>query len=235
MKVLAIIPARGGSKEIPMKNIKKLGGKPLIEYTIQAAKKSKEINRIIVSTDSTRIAQISLKAGAEIPFLRPKALSKDNSSIIDTINHTLEFLRINESYVPDIISLLQPTSPLRTSQTIDQSIRMLKKSKFTSVIAVSEIKTHPYASFWNNNNYLVAYNSNFRKYDQRQKYPALYYPTGSVYTFWNTTLKKYNSIYGPKIKPLIEQFSIDIDTKYDFFIAEMMILHWKKYRKKFQR
>jgi len=234
MRTVAIIPARGGSKGVPLKNIRMMAGRPLIEYTISSAKNSKKIDRIIVSTDDKKIAQISKSLGAEVPFLRPKVLAQDDSSSINVIKHALQFLLINQSYTPDIILILQPTSPFRTTEVIGRSIEMLKKSKeATSVISVSKIKTHPYNAFWYNTKYLKPFNDNFQKYSQRQKVPSLYYPTGSIFTFWNKTLKKYHSIYGPRIKPIIEEHSIDIDTTFDFFISEMKMLHWKKYQKKF--
>ncbi len=233
MHVLAIIPARSGSKEIPKKNIRKLAGKPLITHTILAARRSKLIDKIVVSTDNKKIAQISKLAGAEVPFLRPKKISSDNSSILYTIKHTLKFLHMKKNYVPDVIILLQPTSPLRTSKMIDYSINMLKESDATSILSVSKVKTHPFASFWFKKNYLKPFINNFSKFQQRQRYPDLYYPTGDIYVFWYNTLKKYNSIYGPKIKPMIikDGISVDVDKLFDLFICEMTILYWEKYKK----
>lgn len=235
MNILAIIPARGGSKGIPLKNIKKLGEKYLIEYSILAAKNSKQIDKIVVSTDSNRIANISKRAGAEVPFLRPKKFSKDNSTIIDVIKHALKFLSVNQSYTPEIIVILQPTSPLRTTETINKSIRMLKKSNATCILSVSKVKTHPYASFWYNKKYLKPFKSDFEIYDRRQKNPSLYHSTGSIYAFWHDTIKKYDSIYGPKIMPLIEEdeFNVDVDNEFDFFVCEMKLLHWKNFKKTF--
>ena len=235
MNILSIIPARAKSKGLPMKNIQQLGGKPLIEYSILSAKKSRFINKILVSTNSLKIAQISKLAGAEVPFLRDKKISQSSTPMLNVIKHSLRFLRLEQNYVPDIVLILQPTSPLRTARTIDRGIRLLKRSKATSVLSVAEVKTHPYASFWYHSKYLKPFKPNFKKFYQRQKYPKLYYPTGSVYIFWNETLKKYNSIYGPKIKPLIvdDEISIDIDNDYDLFICEMTMQHWKKYRRKF--
>jgi len=236
MNIVAIIPARSGSKGIPMKNIQKIAGRPLIEYTISSAKNSKKIDRVVVSTDSNKIARIAKQAGAEVPFLRPKKISGDSSSTLDVVKHTLRFLFNNQSYVPDIIIILQPTSPLRTTRLIDKSIRVLKKSDTTSVITVSKIKTHPYISFWYNKQYLKPFKSDFQKYNRRQKLPALYCPTGSIYTFWYETLKKYDSIYGPKIKPIIvkeAETNIDIDELFDLFISEMAIKYWGKYKKRF--
>ena len=234
MRILAIIPARGGSKGLPLKNIQNLVGKPLIVHTITSAKKSRLIDKIIVSTDDKKIAQISENACAEVPFLRPQKISQDNSSTLAVIKHALRFLYVNQSYVPDIIIILQPTSPLRTTKIINKAIKMLKTSNATSVLSVTKIKTHPYGSFWHKKKYLQPFSRSFSKYNQRQKYPILYYPTGDIYAFWYKTLKKYNSIYGPKIKPLIiEDHSIDIDGLFDLFICEMKILYWEKYKKSF--
>ena len=191
-KILAIIPARGGSKGIRRKNLQKLSGKPLIAHTIIAAKKTKSINKIIVSTDDKEIGKISKNNGAEVPFLRPKQISKDTSSTIEVIKHALKFLQENQSYVPDIIILLQPTSPLRTSQLITKTINTLKKSKATSVITVSKITKHPYASYWLKNDFLKPFEKNFTKYSRRQEFPDLFFPTGAVYTFWYDTLKKFS-------------------------------------------
>jgi len=231
-KILAIIPARGGSKAIRRKNLQKLSGKPLIAHTIIAAKKTKSINKIIVSTDDKEIGKISKNNGAEVPFLRPKQISKDTSSIIEVIKHALKFLQENQSYVPDIIILLQPTSPLRTSQLITKTINTLKKSKATSVITVSKITKHPYAAYWLKNDFLKPFEKNFTKYSRRQEFPDLFFPTGAVYTFWYDTLKKFNSLYGPKIKPIVvHDEDIDIDNLRDLFFAEMMLKNWKKYKK----
>jgi CMP-N-acetylneuraminic acid synthetase len=233
MKILAIIPARGGSKGIPCKNIKKVVGKPLIEYTIHAAKDSKKLDRIIVSTDSPQIAKIAISVGVEAPFLRPKKISGSNSSTIDTIKHTLKFFA--DTYVPDIILILQPTSPFRTSEMIDKSINLLQKSKADSVISVSKVKNHPYKSYWYDKKFLKSFRSDHeKKYYQRQQLPDLFYENGTIYAFWTKTLKKYDSIYGQKIKPLIakeNEIHIDIDDKFDLFISEMILLYWEKYKK----
>ena len=236
MDILALIPARGGSKGISNKNIRNLAGKPLIEYSIISAKKSKRINRIIVSTDNKKIASISKKAGAEIPFLRPKQISKDNTPIIDVIQHTLDFLENTESYKPKIIILLQPSTPLRSIQDIDNSINLLLNSKSSSVISVFPTKTHTDISFTIHHSFLKPLNPKFEKHSLRQKRKSIYTPSGLIYAFWYDTLKKYNSIYGPKIKPLISQNNaelIDIDEPFDLFLAEMILKHWKHFLKNF--
>lgn len=235
MEILAIILGRGGSKGIPMKNIQKLAGKPLIVHTISEAKKSKLISKIIVSTDNKKIAKIVQKAGAEVPFIRPKKISHDSSTTIDVVKHAINYLEKKQHYKPDIITLLQPTSPFRTAKIIDRSITMLKNSKSDIVLGVQKIKTHPYRAFWLKGNYLKPFYQDFLKYHQRQLFPTLYYPTGSIYTFWTKTVKKFGHMYGPKIKPLIienEEYNIDINSIFDLFISEMVLSNWLFYKKK---
>jgi len=233
MKILGIIPARGGSKRLPSKNILKLVNQPLISYTINAAKNSKLINKIILSTDSKKIAKLYNSEGINLPFLRPKNLAQHNTPIIKVIEHTLSYLKKNENYEPDIIILLQPTSPFRTSQMIDKSIQLLIESRASSVVSVTKTKIHPAYYYNYKKNYLTPYNL-IVNHNYIQKTSEVYIPTGSIYTFWNKTLKKYNSIYGPKIKPLFMNNieTIDIDDIFDFFVSNMIILHWKKFKQK---
>lgn len=227
MKVLAIIPARGGSKGVPLKNIRKLNGKPLIKYTIDAAKKSKLLDRIIVSTDNERISTLAKKYGADVPFRRPKKISGSQATQFQVIKHTLNFLK-TQKYYPDIVVLLQPTSPFRTAKIIDDSINKLIKSKATCVVSVMPIKQHPFASFWIKNGMLTPFKKDFDSHGIRQKRPILFYPTGSVYTFLAKNLTQYKSIYGPKMKPIVEdESSLDIDTPLDFFICEMVSKYGK--------
>ena len=125
MKILAIIPARSGSKSIPHKNIRSLSGKPLLAYSIEHAIKSEMINRVIVSTDSEQYAEIARSFGAETPFLRPKEISEDNSNDRDFFIHALTWFKENENYVPDICVHLRPTHPVRKIQDIDEMIKLL--------------------------------------------------------------------------------------------------------------
>ena len=236
-KVLCIIPARSNSKGIPSKNIQKVFGKPLIEYTINTAKKSRLVTRIIVSTDSQKIANVAIKLGAEVPFIRPKKISNDFATQCDVVQHAVKLLLEKESYVPDIITILQPTSPIRTGAMIDRSINLLKKNNSTSVISVSSVKSHPDIIFNYNGKYLRPLNKNFEKHSIRQSQSKLYGPTGSMYTFWHKTLKNYNSMYGPRIKPLIikqEEFNIDIGVLFDLFISKIIMLYWNKFKLNFK-
>lgn len=228
MEILAIIPARGGSKGVPLKNIKKLNKIPLIEYSIIAAKKSKLINRVIVSTDNKKIAKISRELNAEVPFLRPKKISGDYIPIKDVVKHVINFLR-NQQYFPDVIVILQPTSPFRTSQDIDIAIKKFLKNKPTSLVEVKNITEHPYKSFKDEKKYLNPLMKNMEEYHSRQLLPKIMYPTGSIYIFWRKTLEKFNSIYGNKILGHKQKRrNIDLDTDFDFYLAEMLIKYQNK-------
>lgn len=141
-KVLAIIPARGGSKGIPKKNIKAVSGKPMINYTIEAARECDYIDKVIVSTDDEEIAEISMKAGAVVPFLRPDELAVDDAELIDVVMHAIEFYeRKAERY--DIIVLLQPTSPLRTSEDLQKALEYYMRKGEKSLLSISEVSEHP--------------------------------------------------------------------------------------------
>ena len=229
MKIIAVIPARIGSKGIPKKNIQLIGKKPLIQYSIESAKKSKVFDKILVSTDSKQIAKVAKSLGAEVPFIRPKRISGSYASVKDVIKHTVNFLAKNQSYFPDIITILQPTSPFRDIKIIKKSISSLQKTKATSVITVSELKKHPYKSFSYNKNFLKPFKKDFEKYESRQKIPKLFYHTGSVYSIWTKNLKKYNSIFGPRIKPIKTSgiLNIDIDDSYDLEMARLLIRNKK--------
>jgi CMP-N-acetylneuraminic acid synthetase len=236
MEILGIIPVRKNSKGIPQKNIQKINGISLVEHTIRTAKKSKKISRLILSTDSSEIAKMGRKLGVEVPFIRPKKFAKSNSSSLDVITHALKFLKINENYEPDIILILQVTSPLRQLSSIDKSVSLLQNSNATSVLGVSTMKQNPFIAFTiSSNNFLKPYQKNFQKFFQRQQFPKFYYPSGSIYIFWKKTLKKYGNFYGPRIKPLIvsKEESIDIDDIFDLFVCENIMKNWNNYKKKF--
>jgi len=234
VEILAIIPARGSSKGIPMKNLQKINGRPLIEYTIDAAKKSKLLDRILVSTDNKKIANTAKSLGIEVPFLRPKKISGHKATNFEVVDHALKFLQKNESYIPDMIILLQPTNPLRTEKMIDKGIRLLKNSKADTVVSVQTTKYHHYASFLKKGKFLKPFKTNFEDYRRRQTRPKLYYNTGDIFAFWNKTFKNFHSFYGKKIIPLVlsDKFThIDIDTPFDVFICES-IMKGKKWKLK---
>ncbi|MFA4932782.1 MAG: acylneuraminate cytidylyltransferase family protein [Caldisericia bacterium] len=226
--VLAVIPARGGSKEIPRKNIFSLSGRPLIEYTFEAAKGSKLINRTIVSTDDNEIAEVGRRNGIDVPFMRPKELAEDNTPTLPVIRHAVEFIEKEHGYKPDIVMLLQPTAPLRKSHHIDEALRLLMNNPDAdSVVSVTEVphQYNPYFVMKIEDDLLKFYNEDAIKYTRRQGLPKAYSRNGAIYAFRLETLNEKNSLYGDTCLPYIMSFeeSVNIDSVYDFKIAEMLL------------
>lgn len=220
-----IIPARGGSKGLPGKNIKKLKDKHLIGYTIEAAKKSKYVNRIVVSTDDTNIAEISKIYGAEIPCMRPSSLSGDTSPTIDSVVHMIKYLEENEKYSPDYIMLLQCTSPLRTSDHIDAAVEELFKSKYDGIVSVCEAEVHPYWTNIFNGDKLEPFIKTDKAVTRRQDLPKVYRLNGAIYLIKKDILLKEKTFQPHNLTGFImdEYSSVDIDTKFDFKIAELLL------------
>lgn len=207
-KVLAIIPARKKSKRILNKNIKLLRGNPLIFYTIAQAKKSRIIDRIIVSTDSKKIAEISKKYGAEAPFLRPARLAQDTTPDFPVFLHALKWLKNNENYIPDIVVHLRPTSPLRNAKQIDKAIKLLATNrKIDSVRSVTEQKHSPYKMYKIDNNLLKPILNLNKKKEffnlPSQQLPKAYRHVGYVDVIKTKVILQHKQLSGKKIMPLI--------------------------------
>lgn len=224
-KVLAIIPARGGSKGIPKKNIKELNEKPLIAYTIEEALKSKYIDRLVVSTDDDQIANISKKYGGEIPFLRPKELAKDNTPGIDPIIHCVNWLKENEGYNSDYVMCLQCTSPFRTVDHIDEAIERLIIEEEDSIVSVCESEVNPYWMKKIINGRLSNFVENNNFYSRRQELPQVYRLNGAIYLAKTKLLLTIKNWYTEDTLPYIMDriSSIDIDNKFDFNFAEILL------------
>ena len=225
-KNIAIIPARGGSKGIPRKNIRLLAGKPMIAYTIEAASKSKYIDRVIVSTEDEEIIEISKLHGAEVTK-RPDELAKDDTPTIAVIFHVLEILKVKD-YNPDIVALLQPTSPLRNAEDIDNAIKLFLDSDCESVVSVCEVEHPPYWSFKIEEGYLKSLFDKRYLRMRRQDLERVYIPNGAIYISIPRTLYKYKGFYCNYIIPYIMPIerSVDIDNEMDFLLAELLV---KKY------
>jgi CMP-N,N'-diacetyllegionaminic acid synthase len=228
LNILALIPAREGSKRVPNKNIKLLNGKPLVSYTIEAAKRSKCLNRIIVSTDSTKIAAISRKCGAEVPFLRPREISGSHSTEMQFFEHALNWLKNNESYEPDLIVLLYPTSPFRKPASIDRAVSiMLGHPKADSLRSIRLCSEHPYKMWTITGDHLKPFvkskNSNTHTLSY-QLFPKVYIQNASIYITKPSTIFKKRSPIGDKVVAFImdELESIDVNTALDFKFAEMV-------------
>ena len=225
-KILAIIPARGGSIRLPKKNIKKLNGKHMIIYTIEAALQSKYQMRVIVTTDDKEIARISKKHGAEVPFIRPKELAQDKTPTLPVLQHALKFLNTKEDYYPDIMLLLQPTSPLRKGEHIDEAMNLFFREKPDSVVSLCKVKDSPYlVKKINKDGAVVPFINAGGKYVRRQNFPELYRLNGAIYITRVDIIIKENKILGEHTKAYImkEEDSIDIDTEMDFKLAEMIV------------
>ncbi|WP_321992902.1 acylneuraminate cytidylyltransferase family protein [Clostridium butyricum] len=224
-KILAIIPARGGSKGIVGKNIKELNGKPLIAYTIEEAKKSEYINRIVVSTDNEEIANISKKYGAEVPFLRPLELAQDDTPTIECVIHMLNVLKENEAYIPDYVCLLQCTSPLRTFNDIDGTIEKLLSTGLDSAASVCEAEVNPYWTNIFNGERLEYFLKDGKEITRRQDLPNVYRLNGAVYVAKCDVLKNEMTFETEYTTGYVmdKNSSIDIDDIIDFKFAELLM------------
>ena len=229
MKILAFIPARDGSKRISKKNVKPLASKPLIAYTIEAAEKSERINRIVVSTNSKEIAEIAKRHGAEIPFLRPDSISKDDSTEMEFFEHALNWFSKNENYEPDLIVLLYPTSPFRTSKSIDRAIgEMISHPEADSLRSIRLCSEHPYKMWVKENGYLKPFvkedDPNIHTFSYHLL-PEVFIQNASIYITTPSTIRNKKSPAGDIIIPFImdELESIDINNPLDFEFAESVV------------
>ncbi|MGE4556715.1 MAG: acylneuraminate cytidylyltransferase family protein [Desulfovibrionaceae bacterium] len=224
---LGFIPARGGSKGVPGKNLKPLAEKPLIHWTIEAALASR-LDRVLLSTDAADIAEAARQAGAEAPFLRPAEFSGDASVMDDAILHALKWLRDTDGWIPDVIVVLQPTSPLRRSEHIDGCLDLLIRERACSVVSVSDPMEHPSEMvYWTPQDGMRSFLESCPNMGsvQRQAYPKCYFVNGAVYAFTREALENGQRMGAQTLPFFMEQKdSIDIDTPDDFEIAEALML-----------
>lgn len=223
--VLAIIPARGGSKGLPGKNILGLKGIPLIAHTILAAKSSKVISRVVVSTEDSHIANIGKSFGAEVPCLRPKELAEDSSNVIEAIFHMLNYLKTKENYNPKYIVLLQGTSPLRNSNHIDEAIEKMINGNFNGIISVCECEVNPY---WTNifkGDQLEYFIKEGKNISRRQDLPKIYRYNGAIFAATEEFFLKEKSFEGKGVTGYVmdRESSVDIDTEFDFNLVKMIM------------
>jgi len=227
-EILAIIPARGGSKGVPRKNIKILAGKPLIAWTIETALKTSWINRVIVSTDDEEIAEISKKHGADLPFMGPKEFAGNTASDMPVYQHALKWLDDNEHYGPDIIVWLRPTSPLRSCADIEAAVQKLITTDADWVRSVCPVEHHPYWVFrCADNDKLSSFVEGIKleNYFQRQLLPEAYRLNGAVDVAWRTTITKKNLLYSGDVRgyKMPVERSVDMDGELDFALAEILM------------
>lgn len=226
LEILAIIPARGGSKGVKRKNLRPLNNKPLIAWTFDAAKKSKLITRIVVTTEDSEIAEFSENSKVDVVH-RPLELAQDHSTSVDAIKHCLETLEESD-YRPDLIVLLQCTSPFRTTAQIDEAINLLldNHEKFSALISVTKTEHPPW---WLKTIDEEGRLHDFIQYDKdtykrRQDFPPIYQLNGALYIIFTEKFYELNSLETENTYPYIMdvQSSIDIDTEHDLLLAELM-------------
>ncbi|MBR1852965.1 MAG: acylneuraminate cytidylyltransferase family protein [Lachnospiraceae bacterium] len=230
MKNLAIIPARAGSKGLPDKNIKMLNGKPLMQYSIEAALRSGCFDKVMVSTDSEKYAEIAKKAGAEVPFLRSAFTSTDQASSWDMVTEVLDgYEKAGVKF--DTFCLLQPTSPMRTAEDIEKAYAILKEKKAFAVVSMTELE-HPlsWCGLLGEGDSL----DGFIKQSgtaQRQAQKKYYRPNGAIYIASVPEFRRDHFLYreGAFAYIMSKERSIDIDTEFDFKMAEFMILKGELY------
>lgn len=221
-RTLAIIPARGNSKGIPKKNIKLLGGKPLLAWTSEVAQKSGLFDKIVLSTDSPEIADVGRKLGVEVPFLRPAEIATDAAPMLPAIQHALAHYA-KEGYVPDRIFLLQPTSPFRRVETLLKSNDLLGQG-WDSVVGLTRVPDgfSPYYLMKITDGNAEFFFPEGLRMARRQDAMAAYHRCGSVFAFTRACLETYGDIYGKKCHPLLadEREGVNIDTQVDWDQAE---------------
>lgn len=224
--MLGIVPARAGSKGIPGKNLRELAGKPLLQYTADAANAADIFNRLILTTDSEALAQLGTEIGFEVPFIRPKELAADDTPMLPVLQHAVTFLE-DQGWRPDIIVLLQPSSPFRKPSHIVRAVEMLKGGNYDSVVSVLEIPSMfaPQKALRVEAGLLTFWLPAGGSITRRQQLEPTYAREGSVYAVWRDVLMKKDSIYGDKCLPLVlpAEESLNLDTLDDWDRAEKKI------------
>jgi CMP-N,N'-diacetyllegionaminic acid synthase len=228
-KILALIPARGGSKGLPRKNILPICGKPLIAWSIEKGLKSKLVDTLLVSTDSKEIADVAVAAGAYVPFLRPPELATDRASTYDAIRHALTFLEENQGKTFDYVVLLEPTSPLREDDDIDRMLEQLiaNAAKFDSIISVGEVDEHPSIVRRLNGAHLEPFCPELQQTTRRQDNEPAYFPYGVAYIAKTDVLLAENTFYTKRCTYYkIKRYqNYEIDDIYGFLCVENIMKH----------
>lgn len=226
-RVLGIIPARGGSRTIPRKNLVPVAGRPLIAYTLEAALRSRSLQRVILSTDDGEIAAVGRAAGLEVPFTRPDALGTDTATVEAVVTHALDWLAAHEGYVPGAFVILHPTTPLRTATHIDEAVALLAGAGVDAVVGVSTPMEHPceMVYFEDRRMRFVIPDAGYAAGMQRQGYPECYFVNGAVYVTETRAFRETGSRFGRTTAAYLMDplDSIDIDTRADLVIAEMLL------------
>lgn len=226
--VLGLIPARGGSKSISRKNVVPILGKPLIAYTIEAAQASQRLTRMVVSTDNAEIAKVAKEWGAEVPFLRPKELARDDTPALPVIQHALRYLETMEGWRADVVVYLQPTSPLRRGDHIDAAVDLLISKAADSVVSVVPVphQFNPVSVMRLEGDYLVPFLPEAAHLLRRQDKPVVYARNGpAVLACTYETVMHHNRLYGERTLPFVmtQEESLDVDTAFDLALVEWFL------------
>lgn len=229
IKTIGIIPARGGSKGIPGKNLAPLLGKPLIQWTIEASKGSNRLSNIVLSSDDDEIIAVARKAGIDVPFKRPHGLASDDALVIDVITHTLEWLRKNRQAEYDYVCLIQPTAPLTIAEDYDSAIKLAIENNADTVISIrSSGSFHPaYMCLLEENDRVKWYVENppWGSMPRRQDLPPVHIRCGNVYVIKTSLILNHRKLYGEKLFAynIPDDRAIDIDTPMDLKLAEFIL------------
>jgi N-acylneuraminate cytidylyltransferase/CMP-N,N'-diacetyllegionaminic acid synthase len=224
LKTFALIPARGGSKGIPRKNVKLIAGKPLIVWTIEAALRSSMLDAVVVSTDDAEIAEVARRAGAQVPFMRPAELAQDQTPGLDPVLHALDQLPQYDS-----VLLLQPTSPLRTTEDIDACLQLAIERQAPSVVSVTEAETHPYWTYRVNEGRALERMIDAAPVARRQDLPEVVAINGALYFADASWLRRSHSLVSAETLAYVmtRERSVDLDTPLDWKLAELLLKELK--------
>ena len=222
---LGVIPARGGSKGLPGKNLRRLGALSLLGQAIASAREAALLSRVIVSTDSGEIAEEARRHGADVPFLRPAEMATDQAGMLPVLQHAARWLESSAGVKPQLIVTLQPTSPFRRGAEIDATIRKVIDTGSDSAQTLSEASYHPFFMKTLDGDRTVALFPEGHKYVRRQDAPPVYQPSGAVYVTRYATLMDEGRILGEDNRGIVMGFeaSVNIDTEWDFLLAELLL------------
>jgi len=226
MSIVALITARGGSKGIHGKNLKPLGGRPLIAWSIDAARQSRSVTRVLVSTDDPAIAEAARAARGEVPFLRPPELARDDSSHISVVLHALDWLRDQEQFTPDYLLLLQPTAPFRTAEDLDGATALARDRNADAVVSVCEARTHPWlVKTVHPDGTMEDFIPRTLAYERRQDFPPAYVLNGALYLNRPRSLRATGTFRPPGTLAYVmpTERSVDLDTLADWELAELQL------------
>lgn len=223
--ICAVIPARGGSKGVPRKNVRPFAGRPLIAHTIDAARRARDLDRVIVSTDDEEIARVARDHGAEVPFMRPAELSGDDVPTLPVLLHAVQWLEGASGHVVDAVVTLQPTSPLRRAEHIDDAIARWRETRADTVVTVCRAERNPYWMGTLSDDRFVPLMKDLEAYRSRQSLPVVYRLNGAVYVTSRRVLVDEGKIVGADTRAIVMSGdeSLDIDTLADFAIGEATV------------